>query len=172
MLQSYCYYAYLSLGKTAPDVCPDAVTTDPAVSSVTASDMEAFRNTGYGSVTGITPSKISLNLESTTEINIKFTLADGYDINDYRFELDGGVVVTPVQEDDKYVVTIADIDAKNLDTMYTLTVSKESETQVLNTSALAYCYTALLDAQQSAVKQDLCRALYLYNQAANTFFGA
>ena len=172
MLQSYCYYAYLSLGKSAPDVLPTAITTTPAVSSVTAQDMYDYRNTGHGSITGITPAKISLNLESTTEINIKFEMDDGCDISDYSFELGSGAVVTPVQEGEKYVVTIPNIAAKDLDTMYTLTVRKGDEALVLNTSALAYCYTILSEAALSDVKLDVCRALYLYNQAANAYFGA
>ena len=169
MLNSYCYHAYISLNKADPDVLPKAVTTDPAIDSVTAQDLYSCRNRGTGSVTGLTLSQISLNLESTTEINIKMILADGYSIEDYSFLLDGAEV-TPVKNGSFYVVTIRNIGAKDLDRMYKLEITKGDEYQRVRTSALAYCYTVLMDPAQNEELVNVSKALYLYNQAANAYF--
>ena len=169
MLNSYCYHAYIGLGKAAPDVLPKAVATNPDVASVTAQDMYASRNRGKGSVTGLRISKISLNLESTTEINLKMILEDGYSIGDYVFELDGAAV-TPVLDGDRYVLTIRNIAAKDLDRMYTLKITRGEEVLQVRTSALAYCYTILSEAALTEEKLNISRSLYLYNQAANAYF--
>ena len=169
MLNSYCYHAYVGLGKAAPDIKPKEIVTEPTVSSVTAQDMYDYRNRGRGSVTGLKISKISLNLETTTEINLKMVLQDGYNIADYSFELDGAEV-TPVLDGDRYVLTIRNIAAKELDRMYTLKITRGEEVLQVRTCALAYCYTILSENELAEEKLNICRSLYLYNQAANAYF--
>ena len=169
MLNSYCYHAYVGLGKAAPDIKPKEIITEPTVSSVTAQDMYDYRNRGRGSVTGLKISKISLNLETTTEINLKMVLQDGYNIADYSFELDGAEV-TPVLDGDRYVLTIRNIAAKELDRMYTLKITRGEEVLQVRTCALAYCYTILSENELAEEKLNICRSLYLYNQAANAYF--
>ena len=169
MLHSYCHYAYLGLEKSDPDVLPSAVVTDPAVSSVTAADLASYQNQLTGSVTGLKPNAVSLNLLSATEINMKFALEDGHTIDEYSFTLDGKEV-TPVYKDDLYVVTVHDISARDLDRSHTLVVTAGSETLEIQCCALGYCYTVLNGNLLSAAMQDTCRALYLYNQAAHAYF--
>jgi len=169
MLHNYCYNAYLGLEKQEPDVLPNSIATNPDISTVVATDMKPYRNTLTGSVTGLTVNAISLNLESTTEINLRFTPDEGRNIDEFRFEVNGSVV-TPEAVGTSYMLTIQNIAAKDLDTMYTVTVSCGDETMEIQTSALAYCYTVLKKALLTTEMQDVCKALYLYNQAANAYF--
>ena len=172
MLNSYCYYAYQGLNKgDGSNVQPAQITTNPDISSVTADQMIDCRTTGSGSVTGLTLTNISLNLESTTELNIKMRVAEGHSIEDYSIAVDG-VAVRPVKDGDRYVLTIHNIAAKDLDRMYTVTISANGETQEIHTCALSYCYTVLERGTASAEMQNISRALYLYNQAANAYFGS
>lgn len=169
MLHSYCHYAYLGLQRSEPDVLPSAIVTNPAVSSVTAADLEQYKNQITGSVTGLSPNAISLNLLSATEINIKLSLASDHSIDEYSFKLDGKAVM-PVYRDNLYVITVHDIPAMDLDRNHTLVVTVGDETLEIQCCALGYCYTVLNGNLLTAEMQDTCRALYLYNQAANEYF--
>jgi len=169
MLHNYCYNAYLGLEKKEPDVLPSTIATNPDISTVVAADMKPYKNSLTGSVTGLTVAAISLNLESTTEINLRFTPDEGRSIEEFRFEVNGRKV-TPVPAGKDYMLTIENIAAKDLDTMYTVKVSSGSEEMEIQTSALAYCYTVLKKGLLSTDMQNTCKALYLYNQAANDYF--
>jgi len=171
MLHNYCYNAYLGLKKGEPDVLPNPIMTNPDISTVAAADMKAYRNTMTGSVTGLTINAISLNLESTTEINLRFTPAEGRSIEEFRFEVNGRNMTLQPVSGGSYLLTIENIAAKDLDTMYTVKVSSGSEEMEIRTSALAYCYSVLKNNLLTTEMQNTCKALYLYNQAANAYFG-
>jgi len=170
MLHNYCYNAYLGLEKKEPDVLPSTIATNPDISTVVAADMKPYKNSLTGSVTGLTINAISLNLESTTEINLRFTPAEGRSIEEFRFEVNGRNMTLQPVSGGSYMLTIENIAAKDLDTMYTVKVSSGSEEMEIQTSALAYCYTVLKKGLLSTDMQNTCKALYLYNQAANDYF--
>ena len=167
-LQNYCAYAYLGLSN-AGDTQPSF--HEPSdVSYVTADTLYPYRTIRSGSVEGLAPSAVSLSLETTTEINLKFQLAEGHAIGEYIFMLDGGAV-TPELKGGVYVVTIPNIAAKDLDTMHTLTVTAGGQMLTLDTCALSYCWSVLNYDLLSADMQNTVRALYVYNQEANAYFG-
>ena len=62
---------------------------------------------------------------------------------------------------------IPNIASGDLDTMYEVTVGGFS----IKYSALTYAYNKLVKTDTEEALQNLCRAMYLYNQAANTYFG-
>jgi hypothetical protein len=169
-LHSYCYYAYRGLGLTDPNVEPSPKATTPDISSVTAAQLEQYRNAVSGSVTGLSANAISLMLESTTEINIKFKLAAGHSIDEYSFALDGKPV-TPVYKGGLYIVTVYDIPANELNVRHSMVVTAGSEKLEISTCALSYCYSVLANNLLTEEMRDTCKALYLYNQAANAYFG-
>ena len=169
-LHSYCHYAYYGLEYGEPNVAPDPKATTPDISSVTAASVEPYKNVVTGSVTGLSANAISLMLESATEINIKFKLQSGHSISEYSFKLDGKTV-TPVYKGGLYIVTVRDIAAKDLDTRHTLVVTAGEEQLTISTCALSYCYSVLANNLLTTEMQNTCKALYLYNQAANAYFG-
>ena len=141
------------------------------LSGVTAADVESFQAVKTdGTATGVSYYGTSLLLQSETVMRIYFTLDEG-EISDYTFKL-GSKKVTPVQSDGKWYVEIANISAKDLDKTYTLTVSSaEGKIVTIKASALSYVYAVLNGGSNEATLIDLVKGLYLYNQAANEYFG-
>ena len=68
-------------------------------------------------------------------------------------------------------VRLKGIKAKDLDVMHTFKVVNEAtnESYSVQYSALSYAYQ-VLDSHQSQALSDLAKALYLYNDKANTYF--
>ena len=67
---------------------------------------------------------------------------------------------------------MTNIAAKDLDKVYTVTVSSASGKIVtVKASALSYAYNVLNAEDAPAKLVDLVKGLYLYNQAANAYFG-
>ena len=61
------------------------------------------------------------------------------------------------------------IAAPNLDTPHSFTVTDGEDTYTVTASALSYAYTSAKNGTEA--RQNLGKALYLYNQAANNKFG-
>ncbi len=96
-------------------------------------------------------------------------MAAGAKIGDYKFTC-AGKTLTPVKSGETYVVKIPNIAAKELDTVYTVTVKKGSKTLTVKCSALSYSYM-VLKSSTNAKLCDAVKALKLYNDAANDYFG-
>ena len=167
-LWNYCAWAYQGLEDTTDTQPTFADGGD--VSTVTAADLEPYKSGKTGSVEGLTLKTYSLTLETTTEVNLKFELASGYDIGEYTFTLDGAAV-SPVKSGQYWVVIIPDIAAKNLDNMHTLTVTRGGETLTVTCSGLSYGYAVLANNLLTEEMRNTIRALYLYNRAADAYFG-
>ena len=125
-----------------------------------------------GAVPGLTYYGTSLVTESTTEINVYFTPDEGSELADFTFKV-GSKVYTPVEKDGKWMITIPNIAAKDLDKTYTVTVSTAEGTVVkVKTCALSYAYKVVTsDKNPDEALVNLVKGLYLYNQAANAYFG-
>ena len=68
-------------------------------------------------------------------------------------------------------MTIPNIAGKDLDEAHTLTVRRGEEILQVTCYGLSYCYTVLKNNLLTAEMRDTVRALYLYNQKANAYFG-
>lgn len=123
-----------------------------------------------GTVPGLTYYGTSLVTESTTEINVYFTPDEGSELADFTFKV-GTKVYTPIEKDGKWMIKIPNIAAKDLDKSYTVTVSTAEGTVVkVKTCALSYAYK-VVDKGTDEALVNLVKGLYLYNQAANAYFG-
>jgi hypothetical protein len=95
---------------------------------------------------------------------------DGNTLRHYfenKDELDGFAPdADGVQDKWFYYVEKENIVAKDLDTLYTFTIGGES----FKYSVLDYA-AAILDSHMGENAENLAKALYLYNQAANAYFG-
>ena len=141
------------------------------LSTVTVDDLATFApKVTEGTATGLTYEGLTLVLESETVLRFYFTVDEG-EIGDYTFKL-GTKKVTPVEAGGKWYVEVANIAAKNLDKVYTVTVSNASGKIVtVKASALSYAYNVLSAEDADATLVDLVKGLYLYNKAADAYFG-
>ena len=140
--------------------------------SVTTAELAAFEpQVTEGAATGVSYYGTSLVLESETVLRVYFTLDERASIGDFTFKV-GSKKYTPVEKDGKWYVEILNISAKDLDKLYTVTVSSaEGKVVTVKTSALSYAYKVLTTEGTDAKLVNLVKGLYLYNQAANAYFG-
>ena len=82
-----------------------------------------------------------------------------------------GVAVTPVRKGSYWRIQVANIPAQRLEEAYTVTVSRVdgSNAASMDYSAMSYAYL-VLSKKPSEGLVTLCKALYVYNQAANQYF--
>ena len=67
------------------------------------------------------------------------------------------------------MLTVDNIPADKLDEMYNFTLTSDENTATLSFGALSYCYMALNNSSASEKAKNLCKAIYAYNTAANTY---
>jgi len=151
----------------------DGSVIEADLSGITADDLLDYKMelTPQGAE-GIKIYGASLMLESETGINIKFSGTDDtFDINNYTFTVDGSEVTPTAAVDGKYQINIRNIAAKDLDKMYTVTVTdRAGNSQSIRYGALSYAYSKLNSSSSGESIRNLSKCLYLYNQAANTYF--
>ena len=142
----------------------------------TAAELEAYRPAAEGAADGIAIRSFSLTLESLTTLNLAYTLESGRDIADYTFTVDGKPVEPEADGTGSVLyVRIPDISARSLDTAHTIAVTDGEGTLTLTCSALSFAYNTLHMYEGNDGKAALCdlvRALYEYNAAAKSYFGA
>ncbi|MBO4839187.1 MAG: hypothetical protein J5493_07470 [Lachnospiraceae bacterium] len=104
----------------------------------------------------------SLNLEGDTQLRIYFSKkVTACDENGKAYKV--------VKSGSKYYISIPDIAGVDLDKMFIVKVPKTSPKFEFQFSALSYA-NAIFSSSNEATA-DLARALYLYNQAAENYFG-
>ena len=128
----------------------------------------------------------NLSLETATHLNHYFTLEAGRSIDEYEIRVNGDLITTEstgaitlkLVSGNKYCLKIDNIAAPDLDEGYDIsvvdTVANETVISVEGFSALSYIYLYLKTYENDTSKTDIVRvlkSLYLYNQAANGFFG-
>ena len=142
------------------------------IDAVTIEDLLPYKSeTTTTDQTGISFAGSTLILETETTARVYFTVSEG-SIDDYNFTVDGKSVM-PVLTDKGYAVSIPNIKARKLDNIYNVEV-KDAEGAVclrVEYGALSYAYAALTWDESTPEMKELAKALYLYNQKANAFFG-
>ncbi len=133
------------------------------LSSVTLDTLGDYQFALVGDLpSGVALTDFSLSLQSTTSLKIYFTATS---LSGVVCKVDG-VAVTPVKTGaNEYCIEIANINAKDLDTNFVVSIG--DCTLTLNT--LSYAYRALEYSSDANLKVAM-QALYLYNQAANQYF--
>lgn len=162
-LQNYGAYAWRYF-KSA-DIEPDLATAVD-MSGINASVLEEYKFSSSGSISGLTIKTIWLELQSETTIKIRFELGDGLLLDDLSIE---GATYSTTNTETGFVLNIPNVSAKNLDKVFEITVAKGSESVNMQVSALSYVYTVLKNSNDSDTLNAV-KALYLYNQAANSYF--
>ena len=106
----------------------------------------------------------ALRLVSGTEILVYFKPVEGY-TGTVTFTVDGATV-TPIQEGDRYLVKITDINANQLGDTHTVNAITANGTATAKVSALSYV-KGMLDAYTDSDSQNAAAALYEYYLAAH-----
>ena len=145
----------------------DLTTTEKnAINSVSATSVKSYERKITGSQTGLKYEGSNLMLTSETCIRHFFTVQSGHDISEYTFKLDGKKLI-PVKSGKMYYVEIPNIASGNLDKTYTVTAGGIT----IRYSAMSYVYTQLGKTDLDADLANTLKALYLYNQEANAYYG-
>ena len=107
----------------------------------------------------------ALGLEEGTYIRVFFSGS----IDGVTFSCNG-VNLTPVAYGAYHYVTIDNVAAKDLDTMYTISATDGTNTYTVQYSALTYVRSVLSNNSNPQTLKDVVTALYWYNKEANEFF--
>ena len=114
---------------------------------------------------GVSFEGATLSLKSETTLSLYFESA-----KTLTFECEGKNVET-VTNGKYQIARIRGIKAKELKKTFTLTVKDGEETiGTITYSPMTYCSNVLSDGTQSEALQNVCKALYLYAKAADSYF--
>ena len=117
-----------------------------------------------GSVSGITGSKIALTLVSDTTMNMYFAAAKK---GSYQFKIDGEEAKA-TYSNKEYKVALPTIAVAELGDTHDFTVTGGNATMTVTAAPLAYAFQHQND---SGDLGNVCKAVYLYYQAAVAYFG-
>ncbi len=183
-LLTYGGYAQQYFGIDAENPAYDLLTQYgveiPSLEAITAETIDQQQEKG-GPEMGVRQTARRAFLNSATSLRVYFELDNPDMVDSFGFTLtypengeEKNKNFVPVYEAEKnrYYVEIASVPAAYLDNLYTITVTNEEsgETYSVTTSVLSYL-RSVLETSSDDQERNLAKAMYLYNQAANDFFG-
>lgn len=164
---NYGAYSQICFGYNTDDLAnADLAAADKTLPD--SIDVSAFAHSISGSEEGIQVYSASLLLESETTARFYFRLTGSKTIDEYTFIVDGQTVTPTPSGDGIYYVDKTNISAKDLDTAYVASVGGLSVTYY----GLSYVRSMLSWSGSTEALINIAKSLYVYNQAANTYFGA
>ncbi len=137
---------------------------DKVLPEIAPEDLDAYKHSITGTAEGLEAKSASLRTMTGTVIRVYFALTGDKTIDQYTFKVDG-VVVTPVQDGDRYYIEAEDIAAGELFDMHTFTADGITITY----SPMSYVRQMLTSTDENTV--NLVKALYAYGTAAEAYFG-
>ena len=146
-----------------------SLSVDGAVSAVTLDDLAPYALVTAGTKpAGVTGAGITVEFDTDNSLRITFKTDGSKALSNYTFLLDD-TQMTPTRSGKNAYLQIKNIAAPNLDIPHTFTITDGTDTYTVTASALSYAYTSVKNGNEA--RQNLGKALYLYNQAANDKFG-
>lgn len=167
---NYGAYAQQYFQYNTSDMSADLDKAD--VSAVTKETLQSFVKNTYSN-DSVSLKAANLTLESETTLTLGFLPGIGVSVDNLTFTI-GEESVQPVSKGGYTCVVIEGIAANNLDKDYVVTVNDGTNTLTVIYNPMTYCYNVLKSDNSATVTDNLknvVRALYLYNQAANTYLG-
>ena len=147
----------------------DGLSVDGAVSAVTEDDLAPYALTVTGTKPdGVAGASITVAFDTDNTLRITFKTDGSKPIGSYTFLLDGTEKKATKKGKNAYL-QIKNIAAPNLDTVHTFSVTDGTDTYTITACALSYAYTSVQNGDSN--RQNLGKALYLYNRAADAYFG-
>lgn len=134
---------------------------------VTADTLTSYKESVTGRINGLTLNATSLQLRAGTGVGFYFTLAENEDVKAYTFTCNGKTL-TPTFDANSHkgYVEVSDINADQLGEMFTLNITKGSESCAIQYSPMCYVKNALASTKTDAQLKKVVQAMYLYNKAA------
>ena len=173
---NYGAYSQINFDKTADGLANASYEYDSTyLENVT---IGSITPPSFGTVEGVRVTDASLLLKSKTILRFYLDVKEGTSLKGATVSAtgdDGNEItgISAVVNADKGYVQIEGIAAKNLDKIYTLTLATSSGNMVVTYSPLNYVKTVLGSEYNSAEYtniRNVAKTLYLYNQAAKTYF--
>ena len=148
-------------------------TTGPAVSAetqaVTAEDLASYALSTSGTKpAGFAGCSISVVFEADNSLRIYFKFDGSKSPENYSYTLDGSPAALHERSDGAKYLTVENIPAGLLEDMHSFSISDGTDTYTVNASALSYALTSIINGNEA--RQNLGKALYLYNKAAEDYF--
>ncbi|MBR3282252.1 MAG: BspA family leucine-rich repeat surface protein [Ruminococcus sp.] len=146
----------------------DGATVSSDVTSVAASIFDQYKATQSGTKpTGISGVTMTVVFEADNSFRLYYKYDPSADPNSYTYYIDGKKASLQ-KNATGYYLEVANIAAKNLMEVHTFTVKDSSVSYNVNASVLTYARSLSKDSDNN--KKNLAKALYLYNQAAISYF--
>lgn len=139
--------------------------------NLTADKLDAYILKKTDLPEGIVLYGANLSLKSETVLRYHYTLADGHDISEYTFTVNGKQY-TPVLINGRYCIEIPNIRAQDLDEMFTVVVTDRAGNSGSATyGALTYVRNILKAGTEKYSQSllDTVKSLYLYNKASEAY---
>lgn len=183
-LKDYATAAQVEFNAYTTKVVDDQIVSNLANDGVYQEDVKDVKATDLTkkssfvqNATGMKITSVSFMSLSESGVNFDFALEDGYSISDYDIELtqgiDGSNIVAQF-EATKYrnIIEVSGIEASNLDEVFIVTITNKNDNTktIITYSALDYARTVLASSKTSENLKQFARTLYLYNEAANSYF--
>ena len=161
---NYGGYSQIQLGYNTGDLA-NADLEDTSLPDITGDDLASYAHGKEGSEPGITIKSVSLLLQATTTIRYYFQLDGTRPIEEYNFIVDDKVVEPVHYSENVYYVDKVGVAAKDLD------VNSYVEVGGLTVWYNGMSYVRqILNTSTDNNLINVCKALYAYNDAANTYF--
>lgn len=144
-----------------------------ALDTVTLDKVSAYQATATaGEASGVKYAGCSVVLDSETDLGIYLEADAGSKLADFTYTVNGKKA-SLVETSQGTCVKVANISAKNLDRENTIVVTNGEGKTVLTVkaSAMSYVYGALNSSTLEAKYVNAAKALFLYCEAANTYWG-
>ena len=146
------------------------LSVDGEVSAVSINDLAPYALiTGGTKPDGVTGGGIMVKFDTDNTLRITFRTDGSKPIDGYDFFLDG-IKTTPTITGNNAYLQVRNITAPNLDTSHSFSVTDGINTYTVTAFALSYAYTSVKNG--NSARQNLGKALYLYNRAADAYFGS
>ena len=140
------------------------------VLNVSADDLDAWTIRAEGQKpAGFRDASASVVFEADNSLRVYLRFLDGYAPEGYGFRIDGQSARLREKGDGTYYLSVENIAADALDTPHRFTISDGTDSYTLTVGVLGYCKTAIERGGEAMA--NLGRALYLYNRAAERYFG-
>ena len=139
------------------------------VAAVDAADLAPWRARAAGNTPeGLHSVFLSVVFEADNSLRVYFRFDSGADPADYSCTVDGKSALLRQKEDGSCYLCVENIAANELDTVHSFCIFDDTDVYTLTAGALSYAEMSLRQGNSAA---DLSRALYLYNRAADAYFG-
>ncbi len=169
--QRYLNYRTSDLAETGLDVADITAEAD----ALTVEDLAAYTASTTPMPEGLSLYGANLSLKSETVVRFHFEVAEGHNISEYTFKVNGKGGYTPVLKSGRYCIEINNVRAQDLDTMYTVTATDAAGNSGSATYGAMTYVRNIINAGTSKYEQtliDACRSLYMYNKATEAYLAA